>query len=412
MAMLKRFIRLFLFLPVIILLIPNLTKADEEAVTNDPSSQITFKRSFGGDNAELGSSVQQTSDGGYILLGSTKSFGKGEFDFYLIKTNEYGEKLWSKTFGGGLDDFGESVRQTLDGGYILLGTTYSFAEGKIDMYLIKTDEKGNEMWSKAYGGPGRQRGYCVQRASDGGYILLGDTSKPFGEGGCDMFLVKTDSSGVEQWNNSFDGNVYDYGYSVQEAFDDGYMLLGYSEKLNRVGSNLFLIKANERGRKKWNMSLKGTSSYYGYSIDKTNDNGYILIGSTYLENIEQVYLLKIDKNGKKLWSKMFVRNGRELGRSVQQTADGGYILLANTYSSGYSSASNSFDIYLIKTDDNGKKIWSKVFWESGDDEGYSVQQTSDGGYILVGYTKSFGDSNGDIYLIKTDAKGETALQIE
>ena len=183
-------------------------------------AQPTFQKTFGSQNYDGGASVQQTSDGGYIVLGSTVPFA------YLLKTDSKGDTLWTKTYGGSGSDYGASVQQTVDGGYIIVGTT-NFGAGSTDVYLIKTDVNGDPLWTKAYGGTGVEQGMYVQETSDGGYIITGFTIS-FGAGGSDVYLIKTDSIGDTLWTRTFGGTSDDYGHSVYQATDGGYVIVGYT----------------------------------------------------------------------------------------------------------------------------------------------------------------------------------------
>ena len=150
---------------------------------------VKWQKTFGGINGDLATSVQQTSDGGYIIAGVTWSYGSGKAGVYLIKTDSKGNLEWEKTFGGINDDGATSVQQTKDGGYIMAGGTYSYGSGKDDVYLIKTDSNGNLEWQRTFGGSDNDRAWSVQQTSDGGYILAGGTYS-YGSGGCDVYLIK------------------------------------------------------------------------------------------------------------------------------------------------------------------------------------------------------------------------------
>jgi hypothetical protein len=162
--------------------------------TQSAHAQVRFAKTYGGTNNEWAYSVQQTSDGGYIVAGYTRSFGAGGADFFVVKTDSNGNIIWAKTYGGTGDDTAWSVQQTSDGGYIVAGHTRSFGVGNLDVFLIKTDANGDVQWAKTYGGAGDDRAFSVQQTSDGGYIVAGRTSS-FGAGGDDAFLVKTDANG-------------------------------------------------------------------------------------------------------------------------------------------------------------------------------------------------------------------------
>ena len=305
-----------------------------------------WSRTFGGSSYEYCHSVQQTTDGGYILGGRTHSYGAGSADFWLVKTDVSGTEEWSNTFGGGGSDWFWSVQQTSDGGYILGGETRSYGAGWDDFWLVKTDSNGDSLWSRTFGGSSHDGCYSVQQATDGGYILGGYTES-YGAGHRDFWLVKTDVSGTEEWSRTFGGSSHEECQSVQQTLGGGYILGGYTES-------------------------------YGAGSD-------------------DFWLVKTDSNGDSLWSRTFGGSSHEECQSVQQTLGGGYIL--GGYTESYGAGSDDF--WLVKTDSNGDSLWSRTFGGSGWDNCFSVQQTSDGGYILGGNTSSYGAGTDDFWLVKT-----------
>ncbi len=361
-----------------------------------------WTKTFGGTGTDVGNSVQRTSDGGFIIAGSTNSFGAGNYDIYLIKTNSSGDTLWTKTFGGDSADSGNSVRQTSDGGFIIAGNTNSFGVGKYDIYLIKTNSLGDTLWTKTFGGTGEEYGWSVQQTSDGGFIIAGKTNS-FGAGSFDVYLIKTNSSGDTLWTRIFGGTGADCGRSVQQTSDGGFIIAGYTYSFGAGSYDVYLIKTNSLGDTLWTKTFGGTKGDMAYSVQQTFDGGFIITGYTESFGVgsEDVYLIKTNSSGDTLWTKTFGGTGSDMAYSVQQAFDGGFIIAGKT-NSFWSSGEN---VYLIKTNSSGNTLWTKIFSGTGEAYGRSVQQTSDGGFIIAGYTESFGAGNYDVYLIKTDSLG-------
>ena len=350
----------------------------EESVAPDTTSPIgiTFIYTFGGSDFDLGESVQQTTDGGYIITGYTMSFGNSGRNVWLIKTDSSGTEEWDKTFGRGM---GNSVQQTTDGGYIITGNG-----------LIKTDSSGTEEWDRTFGGSMYN---SVQQTTDSGYVITGSINF---SGNADVYLIKTDSNGVSLWTQTFGGSNSDQGNSVQQTTDGGYIITGYTSSLANDTSDVYLIKTDSDGDSLWTQTIGGSDWDYGRSVQQTADGGYIIVGSTGLYPNTDLLLIKTDSQGNKQWLHTS-GDGYGSGSSIQQTIDDGYII------TGYLLG----DVRLIKLDSNGVSLWTQTFGGSNNDYGHSVQQTTDGGYIIVGSTYSFGNGNLDMFLIKTDSEGNT-----
>ena len=354
-----------------------------------------WNRTFGGAGDDYGYSVQQTADGGYILAGHTYSYGAGDADLWLIKTDSNGTEGWDRTFGGAEADFLDrgSVRQTSDGGYIITGYTRSYGAGDYDAWLIKTDSDGTEEWNRTFGGTGLDWGHSVQQTSDGGYIIAGRTD-PYPGARADAWLIKTDSNGTEQWNRTFGTDACEYAASVQQTYDGGYILAGRTSSYGAEVIDAWLIRTDSNGIEEWNRTFGGPYYDYGYSVQQTTDGGYIMAGST--NNRQDLWLIKTDSDGNKEWNSIFGGAAMDEGYSVNQAKDGGYIMAGYTGSYGAASA----DFWIITTDAYGNEQWNVTFGGTGLEKCYSAQQTSDGGYIAAGYTNSFGAGYTDVWVVK------------
>jgi len=364
-------------------------------------SGVTFMKTFGGTAWDEGFSVQQTTDDGYIISGSTWSFSTGYNDVWLIKTDSDGNQIWNKTFGGTNYEIGYSVQQTTDEGYILTGGTGE--DYDYDAWLIKTDSDGNMMWDKTFGGTDCAIGFSVQQTTDEGYIITGETGSYETED-FDVLLIKTDSNGNEIWNKTFGGTgALDTGLCVRQTNDGGYIITG-SKVTSEMGYvDVWLIKTDSDGNKMWAKTFGGPYTDVGFCVQQTTDGGYIITGYTELYLKGDIWLIKTDSDGKKIWAKSYgVLQNVGWGNWVQQTTDGGYIVTGFAWkiSGGYT------DAWLIKTDSNGKKIWDRKFGGTSEDMGNCVQQTSDGGYVITGHTWSYGIGEADVWLIKTDKYGK------
>jgi len=361
---------------------------------------IEWSKTIGGWDWDVAYSVQQTDDGGYILVGYTWSSGAGVDDVYLVKTDNNGREQWSKTFGGPYNDTGFDVQQTMDGGYVIVGGTTSFDTGDYDVYLIKTSSNGNEVWTKTFGDPDDDNyGYSVQQTTDGGYIIAGeawlsDTDE------YDVYIIKTDSEGEKEWGFLGGGSGDDGGYSVQQTTDGGYIIAGYTDSFGVGFYDVYLVKTDSNGEREWQKTFGGPEDDGCMFVQQTSDGGYIIVGysCSFSEGDYDVYLVKTDSNGNEEWSKTFGDTGDDFGHSVQETYDGGFVIVGD--SNSFNGGDYYYDVYLIKTDSIGEEEWSETFGYSDDDTGWSVKQTTDGGYIIAAETWDPNVDDVDVYLIK------------
>jgi predicted secreted protein len=240
--------RMFIVVFICALLLMFPLPAAGEQMSTPPDSRSSpveeWSQTFGGSSNDYGYSVAVTSDGGYIIAGYTESYGAGGYDVWLIKTGADGDEEWNQTFGGLSDDFGYSVAQTSDGGYIIAGDTLSYGAGGYDVWLIKTDADGNKEWDKTFGGSSIDCSESIAKTSDGGYIIAGETLS-YGSGDFDFWLVKTDADGSKEWDKAFGGSLSEHGYSVAVTSDGGYIVTGRTQSYGSGGFDAWLVKAGD-----------------------------------------------------------------------------------------------------------------------------------------------------------------------
>jgi hypothetical protein len=378
-----------------------------------------WSRTYGGTGTEHAYSLVATSDGGYAIAGSTSSFGVGNGDAWLVKTDALGNMQWNHTYGGGGWDYAYSLVVTPDGGYAIAGVTQSFSHNIYeDAWLVKTDASGNMQWNKTYGGESWDGAYSLIVTSDGGYALAGYTT-PVGEG-WNLWLIKTDSLGNSEWSRTYGGTGDDVARSLIATPDGGYALAG-----GISGGDFWLVKTDSLGNKQWDRTYGGQGYEIAYSLIATSDGGYALAGAWNASIYEpsfgaieppgevngQCWLVKTDALGQMQWNRTYGGAGSDLAYSLIQTSDEGYALAGAfnytdiVYFEHPEYSIHTGDCLLVKTDASGNIAWNQTYGGEAIDIAYSLLETSDGGYALAGDIGLHSDTGGDLWLIKTDELG-------
>jgi hypothetical protein len=316
-----------------------------------------------------------------------------------MKTDGTGQEIWTKLFGAGEVNWGLCAAPTSDGGYIIAGSTWGWGQGKSDILLLRTGADGNEIWLRTFGGKGKEHGFSVQEISEGGYIIAGQTAS-FGAGKDDVYLIKTDTDGSMVWAKTYGGKGTDRGYSVAETRDGGYVIAGETDSFSPGNMDAYLIKTDVEGNAVWSRTYGTKHREIGRSVVETLDGGYAVAGSTGGSEHSDIYLIKTDARGKAIWSRTYGGKYDEHGFSVQRTKQGGYFIVGNTWPFGRAGDS---DVYVLQVNGDGNDVHSEKFGGKGFDCGYSVQPTEDGGFILVGETDSPRSGKRGVYLIKMAA---------
>ncbi|MDD1749406.1 MAG: hypothetical protein LUO89_05960 [Methanothrix sp.] len=348
---------------------------------------------YGGRYGDGAWCLQETEDGGNILVGNSASEGKGS-DLFLIRTDGLGNCIWSKTLGGSGEDVGYFVQETQDGGFIVTGSTKSFAMGEELLWLVKTDGNGSLLWDKTFGGfvsSSGDGGWSVDETDDGGYITAGYT-QTLGSGRKDLWLIKTDGQGSRIWDKTFGGREDDVGMSVLQSRDGGYIAAGRTASFGKGGDDIWLLKTDFLGKELWNITFGGKQDDAGFQVVELAD-GYAVAGRTESGlDKKRIILIKADLNGQKLWERAYQGSSAS---SLQSTADGGFVIAGRV-----DNKKTGRDALIIKADSKGSEEWSMTLGGSADDIGTFAVQRRDGSYSLAGITSSQGSGREDAWLVK------------
>lgn len=356
-------------------------------------------RTYGGLLADYcGYSVEQTPDGGYIFVGASESPFHYMYDICLIKTDRDGEVDWSRTYVWEAADVGYSVHPTDDGGFIITGCGTSFGMGSHDIYLIKVDELGDTLWTRAYGGPALDMAFSVRQTfPDGGYVAIGVTDRMYRRLN-DIILLKTDANGDSVWAKTYGGDKDDVARSVEQTRDGGFIIGGTTESFGAGGLDLFLIKTDAKGDTLWTRTFGGAEDETGTSVLQISDGGFMVVGTTasFGGGLDDVFMVRTDGRGNALWTKTFGGPAYETGLSVDQTSDGGFVVAGSLYP----LPSGPHQVYVLKTDSDGTLLWNRTYAGLGIERGNAVRETSDGTYVIAGRGSSLETGERDMCLMK------------
>lgn len=382
---------------------------------------IQWQKSFGGSDWDSANAVVQTSDGGYITFGESNSIDgdvtepHGYWDFWVVKMDASGEMQWQKSLGGSHIDYAHDIRQTTDGGYIVVGQTAStdgditINKGAHDYWIVKLNPSGVIQWQKTYGGSNVDIALSIQQTNDNGYIVLGDTSSTDGDvtanhGGCDFWIIKLDESGNIQWEKTLGGSGNDNPSMIKTTSDGGYVVAGFTESndgditLNHGAEDYWVAKLSATGDIQWQKSFGGSERDEANAIQQTNDGGYIVVGWTesadgdVSQNLGDIdyWVLKLSASGDLQWEKSLGSWAGDLAQIVIQTTDGAYVISGRSALGTPVGEFQEFDYLIFKIDASGNQIiWQKSLGGANEERAQDIKQTSDGGYIVAGWSQSF-----------------------
>lgn len=343
-----------------------------------------WTKTYGGGADEIGWAVQQTSDDGYIIVGCTKSIGAGQTDIWLLKTDSMGNIEWNKTYGGYDYESGYSVQETNDNGYIFVGYTTSYGEGEADIYLIRVNNSGDTVWTKTYGDSTYEEGVSIQLTNDHGFIL-GSSDMGYDPYSAHGIAIKLDSLGNVEWQTGSMSVVS----AVIQTFNGKYT--GVGTIYDAMPYSYFAAcQIDSNGQIDW------IYPYYdfgylsgGYDVIQTVDSNYIAVG---YDNGPGIILAKLTREGDTIWRKQYQNNTSAY--ALTEIDEKGFIVVGDICTAG------NYDMLILRTDTTGNAYWMQSYGGIHNETAYDVENTRDGGYIIVGYTESYGSGNKDIWLLK------------
>jgi hypothetical protein len=356
-------------------------------------------RTYGGTNNDIGYSICVCSDGGYLAAGYTSSLGSGPQSAYIVRIDQSGDTIWTRAYGGSSWDGAHYVYATADTCYLIAGYTESYGSGGKDMYLLKLDHNGDTIWTRTYGGTLQDCAYVICDAHDGGYLAVGYRNGPSGWTKGDLWLLKLDDNGDTLWTKTYGGTGEDYGISLRHTLDGNYIISGVNTHQSAGGKDAWLLKVDTAGDTIWSRVYGGTLEDVGYGVNCTSDSGYIMTGyinGTGSWTAGDLWLIKTDANGDSIWTRVYGSNDEDFGFEVYETSDQGFIIAGET---GFGAG--LIDVWLVRTDENGDTAWTQTYGGYARDASLGLCMDTDGGYVLVGHTRSSGSGYADVFVIKT-----------
>jgi hypothetical protein len=356
---------------------------------------------YGGNLIENGWNVLKTNNE-FLIIGETMSFGKGSKDFYLIKTDISGDLIYTRTYGDAGNDSGISIIK-MKNGYLLAGGTNSFGNGDYDVYVVAIDREGEQLWDKTYGGTNHDFAYKIINDNNN-FILAGYSSSFNNSLNSDGYILKINDKGKLIWEKIFGGEKWDIFYSIVQN-NNGYIAAGYTDSFGYGKTDFYVVNVDSNGNCIWAKTYGGMRDDRATTIIKCKDNGF-LIGGKSASYIARgfgwdILLVRIDNTGNTLWTRVFPASELEVGDSIIQEDDNGFVIAGIKKCYGVCDS----NVYVIRTDAEGNTKWIRIFAGLKDDIANSICKVSDG-YIIAGNTNSYGNGNGDVLLMKVGFDGE------
>ena len=373
-------------------------------VTLSQVPDTLWTKKVGGTGIDVGNEIIQTSDRGFVVAGYTTSFGAGQRDAYLVKLDSFGNILWQKTYGTNLLEQAYSVKETNDGGLIISAFVYA---ATANLFLIRTNQDGDTSWTKNIGLSGNDFGTYIQLTDDGGFLVIGYTDSNISNGDRDVWLLRLESTGTVLWQRTYGGTDAEEGYKLLKLSDGNLLISGYSQSFSSGDRDGWIVKVDSSGNFIWSKSY-GSGSYDEFTAAAEDENGNLYYtGTTESSGDRDLWIVKTDSGGNHLFTKTYGGSQWEWGYDIERTNDGNFIL------TGYSQSNSSGlkQLWILKIDQQGDTLWTKLISSVNGSEGYSIIQTQDNGFAVTGVAASSG-TGPDVWVIRLKPKGTSGIEDE
>lgn len=373
-----------------------------DAIAQRPNTRPTFEKRFGGRYEEMGKAVLVLDDG-FIIAGSTASFGEGQHDGYVVRTDRFGNKRWSHTYGGHSEDDFESIL-SLDGGFMLAGATRSFGNKVQSIYAARITSDGQPMWENGYYNDNDDRygGRAMAKINDKHVMIAGfEDHIKFFNSEVNCYLMAVGTNGRHKWQSYYGGKNVERANSIISV-KDGFIFAGMTDTWGHGDEDMYVVKIDKGGKRLWHNAFGYDNKEVANQIIATRDGGYIAVGTTNSDHrkMNDVYVVKMNAEGTRQWQHHYGGEYDEEGFGIVETGNG-YVI------AGCTESTKQFDkqVYLIKINRDGNILWRRTYGGPNDDAAYAIAKTSDG-FIITGYTEGGTDRGKDLYLLKVDENGK------
>ncbi|MFX1300088.1 MAG: hypothetical protein ACFFDE_04025 [Promethearchaeota archaeon] len=394
-----------ILLPLQVSLVPLLmpeSPASENMVVRAQELYSPWNRTFGGSDPDIGFGVVEVSSGGFACVGETQSSGAGDSDVWLVRTTADGSPLWSQTFGGLYSESGHVVLEVSTGGFAIAGYMQSIDTWSDDIWLLRIGTSGNLLWNKTFGGLSRDRCESLVEVSSGGFALAGTTEYEGTVSG-DFWLIRTTGAGAHLWNQTYGGTAQEVCEAMIEVDAGGFLMAGWTTSIGFGAADAWLVRTDANGNLLWSRNYGAKLNDKIYAVTEVSTGGFLLLGATrsYSVGETDVWVIRTDAFGNMVWNQTFSGPGYDDGRSVVELSTGEFALLATTTSYG----AGGIDVWLLITNSTGNQLWNQTYGGTDHELGYQLTTVSTGGFAIIGYTRSYGAGQHDLWLLHVTTIG-------